>query len=104
MRASRSRSAWLSGRSRRERIVLAGGAGIAAAMLAITLVVLPVLDRWMVREAALTADRERHARLTALVSSENGLRRALAERHGALGGTMRLLLTGASPAQPGSRS
>ena len=98
MRASRSRSSWLSGRSRRERIVLAGGAGIAAAMLAITLVVLPVLDRWMAREAALTADRERHARLTALVSSENGLRRALAERQGAQAGTMRLLLTGASPA------
>ena len=98
MRALRSHSAWLSGLSRRERIFIVGGAGIAAAMLAITLVILPGLDRWMAREAALAADRERHARLTALVSSENGLRRALAGRRSAQAGTMRLLLTGASPA------
>ena len=98
MRALRSHSAWLSGLSRRERIFVLAGAGIVALVLAITLVVLPALDRWTTREAALAANRDRHARLAALVSSESGLRQALAERRRSQAGTMRLLLAGASPA------
>jgi type II secretory pathway component PulM len=98
MRALPSRSAWLSGLSGRERIVVSAGAAVAVLALATVLVVLPAMDRWTTREAAITAARERHARLAGLVAAEPALRRALGERRSAQGGTMRLLLAGASPA------
>ncbi|HEX6104602.1 MAG TPA: type II secretion system protein GspM [Gemmatimonadales bacterium] len=98
MKASPSLSAWLAGLSRRERIFVLAGAAVVALALAMTLLVLPALDRWSTREAALAASRERHARLQALVASEEGLRRALGERRRAQAGAMRLLLAGATPA------
>jgi hypothetical protein len=98
MKVLRSLFAWPSGLSRRELIFVLGGASIVVVMLVITLVILPALDRWMAREAALVSNRGRHARLAALVSTESGLRRTLAERRSAHAGTMRLLLAGASPA------
>jgi type II secretory pathway component PulM len=98
MRALRSHSAWFNGLSRRERIFVLAGAGIVALVLAITIVVLPALDRWTTREAALAASQDRHARLLALVSSEKDLRQALVQRRRAQAGTVRLLLAGATPA------
>ena len=98
MRALPSRSAWFNGLSRRERIVLVAGAGIAALALAVVLVILPTVDRWSAREAALSAARERHARLAGLVAGEKGLWDALSRRPAAQAGTMRLLLAGATPA------
>ena len=98
MRALRSLSAWLSGLSRRERLFVVAGAGIAALMLAITFGVLPALDRWSTREAELAANRERRTRLLGLVSSEESLRQALNDRRRSQAGTMRLLLVGATPA------
>ena len=55
MRALPSLSAWLSGLSRRERLFVTVGAGILALTFAITLVVLPEIDRWSAREATLDA-------------------------------------------------
>jgi hypothetical protein len=75
---------------------------VAAALLATTLVALPALDRWTIREDALAANRERHARLASLVSSEPAIRRALAERRSAYAGSVQLLLAGATPALAGS--
>ena len=98
MRALPSHSAWFSGRSRRERTFVVGGAAIAALALALVLVVLPAVDRWTTREAALSAALERHARLAGLVAGEGGLRQALSRRRAAQAGTMRLLLAGATPA------
>jgi type II secretory pathway component PulM len=98
MRALRSHFVWFSGLSRRERLFVLAGAGIVSLVLAITLVVLPALDRWTAREAALAASRDRHARLLGLVSSEKALRAALGERRRTQAGTMRLLLAGATGA------
>ena len=102
MRALPSLSAWIAGLSPRERRFVAGGAAVAAALLATTLVALPALDRWTLREDALAANRERHARLASLLSSEPALRRALAERRSAYAGSVQLLLAGATPALAGS--
>jgi hypothetical protein len=74
------------------------GAAIVALALTVTLVVLPALDRWTAREAALAANLERYDRLRAMVSGEPALRRALGERRRDQAGTMRLLLAGATPA------
>lgn len=98
MRALRSHSAWFSGLSRRERVFVTAGATIGALALVVTLLALPALDRWTAREAAISANRERHARLAGLVASEEALRGALRERRTAQAGTMRLLLAGATPA------
>jgi hypothetical protein len=98
MRASPSRSAWLGSLSRRERIVVASGATIAVLALAIALVVLPAVDRWTTREAAIAVARERHARLAGVVAGERSLRQALGQRRNAQAASMRLLLAGASPA------
>jgi type II secretory pathway component PulM len=98
MRALPSLSSWLGGLSRRERHVVAGGSAIVLLALATTSFVLPALERWSTREATIAASRDRLARLRALVAGEPGLRRALADRRSAQGGTMRLLLAGATPA------
>lgn len=98
MRASRSLSDWLGGLSRRERSFVLAGAAVAALALAVAFLVLPAADRWTAREAELAAYRGRHARLQALASSEDGLRRMLAERRREQAGTMGLLLAGATPA------
>jgi hypothetical protein len=98
MRALRSHSAWLRSLSRRERSFVLVGAALVALALATTLLVLPAMDRWSARQEALAANVERRARLQALVGSEAGLRKALAERRQAQAGTMRLLLAGATPA------
>ena len=98
MRALRSHSAWFSGLSRRERVFVTAGATIGALALVVTLLALPALDRWTAREAAISANQERHARLAGLVASEEALRGALRERRTAQAGTMRLLLAGATPA------
>ena len=103
MRASRSLSGWLAGRSRRERIVLLAGGVISALALATTLVVLPAAERWTAREAELTAQRERYTRLRALVAGEAELRRTLDGRRRAQAGSMRLLLAGATPALAASQ-
>ena len=98
MRALPSHSAWLASLSRRERVFVAAGAGIAALAFLFVLVVLPAIDRWNTREAALSAARERHARLAGLVAAERSLRQTLGRRQSAQAATMRLLLAGASPA------
>jgi type II secretory pathway component PulM len=98
MRALHSHFAWLRSLSRRERIFVLAGAALVALALATTLLVLPGMDRWTAREEALAANVERRARLEALVGSEAGLRKALAEGRRAQAGTIRLLLAGASPA------
>ena len=98
MKALPSLSAWLSGLSRRERLFVTVGAGVLALAFATTLVVLPEVDRWSAREAALEANAERRARLQGLVESEAGLRRTLAQRRQTQAGSVRLMLAGASPA------
>jgi type II secretory pathway component PulM len=98
MRALRSHSAWFSGLSRRERVFVIVGAITVALALVVTLLGLPAVERWTTREAAIATNRERHARLAALVAGERGLRRALGERRTTQAGTMRLLLAGATPA------
>jgi type II secretion system (T2SS) protein M len=98
MRAFRSPSAWLRGLSRRERLFIAGGAVIGGSALAFALFAGPLLERWTSREAALEANRQRGARLQALVASESALRQALQTRRRDHAATMQLLLVGATPA------
>jgi Type II secretion system (T2SS), protein M subtype b len=98
MRAFRSLSDWFHALSRRERLFVWVGVVVSTAALVVTLVALPLVDRWTAREAAYAANREQWTRLQALVSSEENLRRALDEQRRARRGTMELLLTGATPA------
>ena len=98
MKALRSLSDWFRGLSRRERLFVAVGAVVSAGVLAVSLVVLPLIDRWSARESVHAANQERWSRLQTLVSGEKDLQRALAERRHADRGTAELLLTGATPA------
>lgn len=95
-------SQWLSDSfrrlSRRERLAVSLGAAVSVAALGITQVILPWAHGWSVREAAYAARREQWSRMRALVASEGGLRRALAEEQRADRVSGALLSTGATPA------
>jgi type II secretory pathway component PulM len=80
MRALRWLSEWLRARSHRERRFLAVGAIACVAMVVTARVILPLADHWREREAVLAANRDRLARLQALVSGEAEWREALSSR------------------------
>ncbi len=98
MRASRSPFDWFHGLSRRERLFVGVGGAASIAALAVSLLLVPLIDRWGVREEAYRVNQERWSRLHALVSGEQELRRTLAEHQRARRGTLELLLTGTTPA------
>ena len=98
MRASRSLSDWFHGLSRRERLFVWVGTAASTAALAVSLVILPVADRWVAREATHTAHREQWRRLQTLVAGEKDVRQSLDQERLARRGTIDLLLTGATPA------
>jgi hypothetical protein len=84
--------------SARERRVVIGGAAVSAAALALVLIVLPFLDRWTSREAAIDARREQLGRLESLLRGEQTIRRALELQQRAQAPLRSRLITGATPA------
>jgi hypothetical protein len=78
--------------------VVAVGAAIGLVALLGTQAVLPLADRWSIREQTLAARLEEQSRLRAVVASESGLRAAVAAERGAGRETGALLLAGATPA------
>jgi hypothetical protein len=78
--------------------VIAAGAAVSALALLVVLVVLPLRDRWLEREAEIAAKREQLARLRGLVTSERAIREALAAQRRNRGPLSTRLLTGATPA------
>lgn len=75
-----------------------GGAAVSAAALALVLVVLPLVDRWTDREAAIGARREQLARLESLLQGEETIRRSLELQQRAQEPLHARLVTGATPA------
>lgn len=96
MRASASLSAWLAGRSPRERRVLGGGAAAAAVLLVLGLGVLPSLRQWEARRDEIHGNRERIRRYESLVKGEAALQAEVARRRAGL--AARGLVTGSTPA------
>jgi hypothetical protein len=84
--------------SARERRIVLGGAAVSAAALALVLVVLPFMDRWTDREAAIGARREQLARLESLFRGEEAIRRSLERQQRAQAPLRARLVTGATPA------
>ena len=78
--------------------MVAAGAAVSALALLVVLVVLPLRDRWVEREAEIAAKREQLARLRGLVTSERAVREALAAQRRNRGPLSTRLLTGATPA------
>ena len=78
--------------------MVAAGAVVSALALLVVLVVLPLRDRWVEREAEIAAKREQLARLRGLVKSERAIRDALAAQRRNRGPLSTRLLTGATPA------
>jgi len=95
-------SPWLSdtlGRlSRRERLVVAAGAGVIAVGLLTVLLVLPQVRRWADREERVAMRAEQLARLEDLVGREDAARRRLADLHQAQASASRRLLAGETAA------
>jgi len=77
MNPLRSLSDTFRRRSRRERLVLLGGAAISIVALGVTFVVLPFLDHWRERETATRARAEQLARLESLASQRGDIERAV---------------------------
>ncbi len=79
MRTSHWLFAWSARLSRRERLVVLGGAMISAVALVTVYGILPFARRWSEREERIAALAEQAGRLEALVESESALDRAVAE-------------------------
>jgi len=95
-------SPWLSGTlgrlSRRERVVIAAGAGVSALALLAVLVAFPQVRHWVEREEQIAVRAERLARLEALVGREDTARQRLGELQRAQVGAGRQLLAGETAA------
>jgi hypothetical protein len=82
----------------RERRTLALGVTVSLLALAFAYVALPFARRWQAREQLIAAESERVAELRGLVSNEQALRTALAERTSQLEAEPQRLLAGRTPA------
>ena len=98
MSLSQSLSAWFRRLNRRERRVVAGGAVLSTLALLTVWMVLPLVDRWQDREAAIEAKQMQLAQLRTLVGAEAATRQSLSTRLRARTALRRRLLTGATPA------
>ena len=98
MKASRSLSDLLRRVSPRERRFLVAGAGAAAALLVLTIVVLPFVRRGTAREALYEETRAQWARLAGLAAGDAPLRHARDAQRVAQGAEAARLVTGATPA------
>lgn len=78
--------------TRRERLVVTGGAAVLVAALLLARVVMPGVQRWQARELQLESARTRAASLSGLVASTASLEAAAAERERALASTTRRLI------------
>jgi hypothetical protein len=98
MKASPSPSDILRRLEPRERRVVVGGAIVSAVLLVTVWLVVPFAQHWSTRGAALSAARDRWARLATLVASTNHLKQTLdGTRHTAAADNEQLL-AGATPA------
>ena len=77
MRAFTWLSDWLASLEPRERRIVLGGAAVSVVAVVLAWGVLPFLETWQQREAALTTKKERIARLSALVAAEGSIRARL---------------------------
>jgi len=82
----------------RERRVVASGAFVCIAALAIVWVVLPFAQRWASRDAQLSTTRARWIRLETLLGSTDRLSQALDAARRAAGGNENQLVSAATPA------
>jgi hypothetical protein len=96
------RSHWLSDSLRRvsprERRFIFVGAGVAAVLLMLTGVALPLVRHWTTREAAYATTRDQWARLAGLTAGIDQLRRTRDTQREAQGTELARLVTGATPA------
>jgi type II secretory pathway component PulM len=83
--------------SRREQRVVLAGAAVSAAALLVVFALLPITGRWSEHETRYAASRDQLIRLQSLVASQGQLRRALEEQQRLLGVSVRLLATGSTP-------
>lgn len=98
MRPSRSLSDLLRRVSARERRFIVAGAGVAAVLLVLTVVVLPFVRRWTERETLYEQARAQWARLAGLAAGTAALRNARDAQRVAQGAESARLVTGATPA------
>jgi hypothetical protein len=84
--------------SERERRALALGAGVVGLAIVWAYAALPFVRRWQAREEMIAVESARVAGLRGLVSNEEALRGALAERSAALASEPQRLLAGRTPA------
>lgn len=98
MKPSPSWFAGLTRLSRRERIVVAGGAAVTAIALLLTFVVAPGVRRWVDREAAIAAQAERLVRLESLIAASEDVTNTLEQMRRDRAQAARLLLPGSTAA------
>jgi type II secretion system (T2SS) protein M len=91
-----SLSTWFRRLSRRERLIVSGGALVSALALLSVWVVLPLTRRWQDREAAINLKQTQLTQLQTLVASSAVIRKNLAERQAARVALRQRLLTGST--------
>lgn len=91
-------SNWFAKLSRRERLVVAGGAAVSLLAILLVLVILPLSRRWSEREVEIEAKAAQVARLEALVSGQGQLEAAINELMATRDDMARRLLGGSTPA------
>lgn len=84
--------------SRRERLVIAGGAVVSAVALFVAFVIMPVARRWADREAAIGTQADRLARLESVITSREQIASVVEQMRRDRSQAARLLLPGETAA------